>query len=278
MRYILTAILFSISAIVNAQENSTDKTWLDSLKRITKKDPISFSQKKESKWVDAFMRLAKYYEDRHSLKKAIFYYEKLLDAQYDYITQYSSDDKIVAKCNEIRRKLADYYFEGKVIKKDMKTSYSYAFDGNTGHKKDYIRFSKRYFNSNALILKKTDTTYKNDSIFICTVNAFLQKPAVNTQSINDPLLNEIANRFIKKQSDSINFIQIIHYPPACCMYAMCRGYYSLEKIKKYLVDHFRIPGNKIITNSEVGGGESYGSFNNFKTPVIEIKFTKTDAY
>jgi hypothetical protein len=279
MRYILTALIFSISAIVNAQEKSSDKAWLDSLKRITQKDPLLFSEKKQSKWANAFIELAQYYEANHSLKKAIFYYEKLLDVQYDYINQYSSDDKLIANCNKFSRKLSNYYYEGKVIKKDIEKSYSYAFNGNTGNKKDYIRFSKRYFNSTALILKKVDTTgYKNDSIFVCTVNSFLQKPDVNIQGINDPLLDEIANRFIKQESDSIHFIQIVHYPPTCCMYDMCRGHYGLEKIKKYLTDNFRIAENKIITNIELGGGESYSYFNNFKTPVIEIKFTKTDEY
>ena len=279
IRYILTAIIFSISTIANAQEKPFDKVWLDSLKKITKKDPLLFSERKQSKWANAFIELAKYYEANHSLKKAIFYYEKLLDVRYDYINQYSSDNKLLANCNMIRRKLSNYYYEGKAVKKDMETSYSYAFDGNTGDKKDYIKFSKRYFNSIALILKKTDTIgYKNDSIFICTVNSFLQKPDIDIKEIDDPLLNEIATRFIKQESDSIHFIQIVHYPPTCCLYDMCRGHYSLEKVKKYLIDNFRIAETKIITNTELGGGESFSSFNNFKTPVIEITFTKTDEY
>ncbi len=46
IRYILTAIIFSIFTIANAQEKPSDKVWLDSLKKITKKDPLLFSERK----------------------------------------------------------------------------------------------------------------------------------------------------------------------------------------------------------------------------------------
>lgn len=213
------------------------------------------------------------------MKKAVVYFELLLDADFYYTDKIGSKEKLLAAVDTIRSKVSEYYFNGKGIKRDIEKLYWYAFDGYTGIKKDYFQFSKKYFNSNAIILCKLDTVdYMNDNVFICTLNPFFDKTNLNSNAIYDYYLNDIGKRFIKHRTDSLQFIKILYYSPVCCRNAMCRAQSSLEKIKKYLIVKFNIPANKIFTNTEIDGGESYATFNNLRTPVIEIKFSKPESF
>jgi hypothetical protein len=275
MKWIFTLVFALLLLNSFAQQKIADKHWLDSLKKIARQNPESFSEKRQMGWANALIELGKYYENKQEIKKAVAYFEKLLDGEFYYFQNISLTEKLAEECIKIQKRLSGYYFSGHDVKKDVAKSYEYAFDGYSGNKNDYTLFSKRYFNSTAIILSKLDTLdYKNDSIFICTLNSFALKLNTSIKKENAVALDNIANRFLHLQNDSFNFIQVTYFPPTCCKNDMCRVQNSLVEIKNYLQKNFPIPENKITTNMEVDGGDSYTTFNNLRTPVIEIKFTK----
>jgi tetratricopeptide (TPR) repeat protein len=271
--FTLVLLLFVINAF--AQQKIADKYWLDSLQKIARKNPESFSEKRQMGWINALIELGKYYETKQEIKKAIFYFDKLLDGEFYYFKNFFLSEKLSEECSKIQKRLSGYYFSGHDIKKDVDKSYDYALDAYSGNKTDYIQFSKRYFNSTAIILSKKDTIDpQNDSIFICTLNSFALKLNTSIKKTNAAALNDIANRFLNLHNDSLNFIQVTYFPPGCCKSDMCRVQNSLLEIKNYFQKNFHIPENKIITNMELGGGDSYTTFKGLRTPVIEIKFTE----
>jgi hypothetical protein len=271
--FTLGFLLFMINSF--AQQKIDDKHWLDSLKKIARQNPELFSEKRQMGWANALIELGKYYENKQQIKKAVTYFEKLLGGEFYYFYSYSFNTRLTATCSKIQKRLSGYYFSGRDVKKDVDKSYEYAFGGYSGNKNDYTLFSKRYFNSTAIVLSKLDTLdYKKDSIFICTINSFALKLNTSIKKENAAALDNIANRFLHLHNDSLNFIQVTYFPPTCCKNDMCRVQNSLVEIKNYLQKNFPIPENKITTNMELGGGDSYTSFNNLRTPVIEIKFTK----
>jgi len=281
MKYYYALLLFSLY-FITIPAKAQDKTWLDSLKRIARQQPDEFSKKSYGRWANAVIMLGRFYEasyqagKKNDLSKAIFYYDKLIDLKFGGSEESASIQQLLLVVDSIERKVAHYYFTGKGTRKDLQRSYSYDYDVYTGKKADYIQFSKKYFNTTAIILNKTDTlNYKSDSTFICTVNSFYDKATdAFIKKIDDPYLNEISKSFLQLPPDSLYFIKLLHSSPGCCRNDMCRAVRSLEKIKSYLIEKFKIPESKIITNVEVETGNTYSTFNTLQTPVIEISFTK----
>lgn len=229
--------------------------WIDSLKRILKKDFVIDSYqknnwKKQLEYTNSCVLLAMYYEwayDKHYIKnmsQALFYYKKVID-----FGRYPDDEKYfksLAIRTNIFRKLADIYFKGKGVKKDKNYSLELALGGvgNTGEL--YKFYSLRYFNSTNIILEN----FYDASTYKLKFNPFVAKSVISKFKFVDTYLDTISNAFkTKSLNDSLEiFIQCYSRPS---VREQISSDNIASNIRNYFLQKCKINSDLVISNIEV---------------------------
>lgn len=188
-------------------------------------------------------------------KKQSFYYKKVTD--FGSAPDNPKYFKALAIRNNLCRKLAAIYLEGKGVKKNRKKSLALALKGSLGYQGFFNFYSKKYFHCECIFLKDgSNPNYNTDTVFSLTINPFAFQARVFSTKLLDTRLQKIAASFReRKLLDSSLNVAVINYPePSLLSQAQCNR--IIENIKFYLVEKSKIKPADIILNCEVGGGPS----------------------
>ena len=247
-----------------AYDQVKDKPWIDSVKRVIsrneKYDDLDYAlvPKAQLRYFNSCIALGQYYEKLYKKKLlpsnslAVSYFEKVTDQG-----RFPDDEayfKAAALRNNLCRKLADMYFDGTGIKKNLEKSLALALKGSSGYDGFYTYYTRKYFNCNCVLLNFSWSEAKH--IYEFKFNPFaVQEKAVSFNIIKDQL-ETIAAAF--KKADVSQVMHIVTYGGKT-MRAQFRANTLIETVRRYMSEKQGIPTDRVIRNVETGTGEDPNS-------------------
>jgi len=252
---------------------SKEEQMVDSLKKLVKKGFVIDENrrnngKKYSEFVNNCISIGSYYERLYNthrlpnMKMALFYYLKVAD-----MNNLPGDPKYYKGASvktTLYRKLADIYFKGNGVKKDVLYSRRLALEG-IGRNSDLIPFySMRYYGQQDVFLSANRKyNYESGSEFLYNFNPFASKNWAFVAKTMEKKLEDVAKAYRVRNMDSKLKIQLTSYPIATmASQASCNK--LMDRLKVFLIEKQNLSEENIITSCEVNDDSKNG--------VIEVRF------
>ena len=230
--------------------------WIDSINHLIKKEESHLEGNPEIifRYFNNCISLGEYYEklyDKKILatnKKAIYYFLKVSEVgTFPYDDRYF---KAAALKNNLCRKLAAIYFDGKGVRKNKNLSLQLALEGSYGYTVFEKYYSMKYFHCLSLMPAwNILPDFNLSTAFTIPLNPFVMRLGL-PHTLLDKRLQGIAIAFIKRANiDSTLKIILTGFPG----YSMLRESLCerlLSQIKLQLGKQLNISFEKIITDCD----------------------------
>lgn len=203
----------------------------------------------------------------------MFYYEKVTGLDHYNGSDLGRNYKAVAIRNNLRRKLATIYFNGKGVKKNFEKSYFLALDGKANITELFDFYSHRYFGRTSIILDIRKVDFEGIVVYTIIINPFSYQLKGFNKIREISKVRVIAKSFKRKTNIENLNMEILTYCETSSL-AQTKAYQTIDVIRDYFIKVIKIFPDRIYTNIEVGAGESHTAYKGLSVPYVEIRFTK----